>query len=509
MGLNASISEADRLKLKSFINQLSRFRGRHTELVSVYIPQGYSLNKVLEHLSQEQGTASNIKSATTRKNVIAALEKMIQHLKLFKETPPNGLAVFSGNVSEREGRPDIQVWSIEPPIPLKQRVYRCDKYFVLEPLKQMLVDKASYGLLIVERKEADFGLLQGKSIIHLEHKKSAVPGKTRAGGQCLSPLTKVLTPSGAAMLKSLQIGDVVLGFDFEKQRVCKAVITDYWSVTKQETLLIKIGRQGFTIEASPDHLFFVLKKNSAGKEKLFRQLPAEKLKKGLKVLVRVNNKNKVEEITSIDSVVGVRQLVDISTSSNNFFANHVLVHNSAQRFERVREGLLKDFFKEIGEAAKKHFSDKNLKGIIIGGPGPTKNLFLDGDYLPSDLKQKVVAVKDIGYAGEYGLHELVERSADVLANEAIIEEKQVLRKFFTMLAKNPKLTAYGYNEVKQKLLSSSVETLILSEDVDESIIKELSAIAEEYATKVFIASNKTREGVQLKNIGGIAAILRF
>ena len=133
-----TLTEKQKHELKKFIKELELHRGRHTELVSVYIPFGYDMNKIINHLSQEQGTATNIKSASTRKNVITALEKMIQHLRLFKQTPSHGLAVFSGNVSKREGQEDFQVWSIEPPVPLKTRIYRCDKEFVLGLLRDML-----------------------------------------------------------------------------------------------------------------------------------------------------------------------------------------------------------------------------------------------------------------------------------------------------------------------------------------------------------------------------------
>ena len=66
---------------------------------------------------------------------------MVQHLRLFKQTPPNGLAVFSGNISEKEGQSNVEVWSIEPPIPLKTRIYRCDKQFVLYLLEDMYEDE--------------------------------------------------------------------------------------------------------------------------------------------------------------------------------------------------------------------------------------------------------------------------------------------------------------------------------------------------------------------------------
>ena len=67
----------------------------------MYIPAGYDLNKIINHIAQEQGTASNIKDKNTRQNVIDSLERMIRHLRLFGKTPENGLAVFSGNASER------------------------------------------------------------------------------------------------------------------------------------------------------------------------------------------------------------------------------------------------------------------------------------------------------------------------------------------------------------------------------------------------------------------------
>jgi peptide chain release factor subunit 1 len=178
-----SLTEMQRYQLKKLVRQLSQYRGRHTELVTVYIPQGYDLNKIIGHLSQEQGTASNIKSATTRNNVQTALERMIQHLRLYKKTPDHGLAVFSGNIAEREGTQDFEVWSIEPPVPIKTRIYRCDKAFQLEILQDMLDIKEAYGLVVVDRRDANIAILKGKNIIPKSKTHSQVPGKFRAGGQ--------------------------------------------------------------------------------------------------------------------------------------------------------------------------------------------------------------------------------------------------------------------------------------------------------------------------------------
>ena len=97
--MSTKLSAKQQHDLKKFVKELEQYKGRHTELVTIYVPAGYELVKIIQQLQQEQGTATNIKSASTRKNVTDALERMVQHLRLFKKTPENGLAVFSGNIA--------------------------------------------------------------------------------------------------------------------------------------------------------------------------------------------------------------------------------------------------------------------------------------------------------------------------------------------------------------------------------------------------------------------------
>lgn len=177
-----SLKEEQKFKLKKLIKQLAGIRGRHTELVSVYIPAGYSIVDVTSQLKAEQSTAANIKSKTTRKNVLSALEKIIQHLKVFKRTPENGLVVFCGNVSAVEGREDIRMWSFEPPVRMKTKVYWCDQVFVLEPLKEFVREKELYGLIVLDAREGNVGLLRGKAVESLKHMESTVMSKTVKGG---------------------------------------------------------------------------------------------------------------------------------------------------------------------------------------------------------------------------------------------------------------------------------------------------------------------------------------
>jgi peptide chain release factor subunit 1 len=394
-------------RLRDLVEELDKIRGRHTELVSVYIPSGFNLNKVTEQIRTEQSTAQNIKSKTVRKNVLSALERILQHLKLYKQTPENGLVIFAGNISEREGVADIELWSLEPPEKLNQKLYWCDQKFVLDPLKDMIREKEIYGVIVLDKSEAEIGLLHGKKIESLKHLDSIVPGKTSKGG---------------------------------------------WSQA---------------------------------------------------------------------------------------------------RYARVREGLLHDFFKKVGEVATSQFKEyKDLKGIIIGGPGPIKEDFFEGKFLEYELRKKILGVVNTSYTGKYGLEEAINKAEDLIAESSVIHEKKILNRFFTELGKDSGLVVYGLKETVQALRNGSLEILLVSEGMEwaktkfecpkcgekierilskehlesmkcrkcgenldileeKDITDEIIKIAEEMDTEVEMISSDTKEGNQLKEMGGIGGILRY
>lgn len=352
--------------LKKLINELGTYSARHTEFVTVYVPQGYDLNKIINHLLQEQGTATNIKSAQTRNNVIDALERMIQRLKLVGSTPPNGLAIFSGNVASREGFSDVKVWDVEPPIPIKTRIYRCDKNFQLDILRDILDVKEIYGLVVLDARDATIAQLKGKVIIPLMKTHSHVPGKMKAGGQ------------------------------------------------------------------------------------------------------------------------------------------------SAHRFQQNRDLAVKAHLKKVADYVKDQFlMHEGLKGILVGGPGFTKYDFVEKGFLTGDVQKKILAIKDLSYTEEFGLQELVDKSQDVLAEEEIADEKKIMYRFLELLATKPNIVAYGIVEVRRVLELGMVATLLVSEALDEKIIDELEEKAKQFSTEVKIISTDTREGVQLRDIGKVGAILRY
>jgi peptide chain release factor subunit 1 len=353
-------------ELEELIEQLEQYKGRQTELITVYIPSGYDVNSVQKQLEAEKSTAKNIKSTSTRKNVMEALEKIVRHLKEFKKTPENGLAVFCGNISQIEGQEDMQLWSVEPPMPLKIRLYRCDKEFVLEALRAMTEVSEVFALLVMDRKEATIGLLEGKRIEVLKKMTSGIPSKVRAGGQ------------------------------------------------------------------------------------------------------------------------------------------------SSQRFHRITEGLTKEFYKRIADDMKNIFFDMpKLKGILIGGPIPTKDEFIDNEYMVTRLREKIIGRKDIGNSDESGLKELVEKSQDILANQEIIHEKKLLEKFFEKLGERDGLALYKKDDIKKSLEFGAVETLLISKSIDKTEVKELKNLANSTSANVEIISTETSEGEQFKNLSGVGAILRF
>ncbi len=171
-------------RLKKTLNILANKEGRGTELISLYVPPGRQISEVMNMLRDEYGTASNIKSTTTRKNVQDAIIKVQQRLKLFKKVPENGLVIFCGAVPQNgAGSEKIETYVIIPPEPINIYLYRCDSRFHTEHLQEQLREKETYGILLIDASAATLATLQGRRLEIIRQVTSGVPGKTRAGGQ--------------------------------------------------------------------------------------------------------------------------------------------------------------------------------------------------------------------------------------------------------------------------------------------------------------------------------------
>jgi peptide chain release factor subunit 1 len=174
-----------RYKLNKMINKLGNITGHGTELVTVYIPPRRPIYDIISQLKNEAGTASNIKSDLTRTHVQDALSRTVEHLKLYKEPPDNGLVIFCGAIPTGKGigTEKIEIYSVVPPKPVQINLYRCDDHFWIDHLKDMMKDDKVIGILSLDTQEAGLGILTGDRWEVVESLTSGVAGKHRQGGQ--------------------------------------------------------------------------------------------------------------------------------------------------------------------------------------------------------------------------------------------------------------------------------------------------------------------------------------
>lgn len=414
--LSKKRSSLSKFRLKRNLDILSDKEGRHTELVSLYVPYEIKISDVMNNLRQELGTASNIKSKSTRKNVQDAIEKVMQRLRLFHIPPQNGLAIFSGAIPQNgPGSERIETYVIEPPEPTPIYYYRCDSRFHIEPLQEMLREKDTYGIILIDGNNTTIATLRGRNLKIEDELASGLPGKHGRGGQ------------------------------------------------------------------------------------------------------------------------------------------------SQRRFERLRETQVNEYYKRVARHADKIFLQiDDLKGIIIGGPGPTKGDFKDREYLHYTLRDNIVATVDTAYVGEQGLKEVMDKSSKLLSEVRYVEEKKLFQDFLYEIGHETGLATYGEEEIRKNLEKGTVKLLLLSEDlnktrvnfeckncgyimtqtldsskiatIEESVeevcakcsnssftiiekkdlIDDLTEIAEKTNVDVELISTGTEEGIQLReSFGGIAAILHY
>jgi len=404
-----------RYTFKRKMDEIASARGRATELISLYVPPGKQLSDVMAYLRNEYAQSSNIKSRTTRKNVMWAIESLMGRVRQFKEPPKNGVAFFVGSKAVGADKSVPVTFIVEPPEPLNTYLYRCDSTFFLDPLLDMIHEPELWGLIVLDRAEVTLGFLRGKRIEALRNKQSQVPSKHGRGGQ------------------------------------------------------------------------------------------------------------------------------------------------SQHRFERLIEHAAHDFFVRVGEIANELFLPKkdSLKGILVGGPGSTKDFFVKEGFLHYELQQKVVQpLFDTGYTDEYGLKELVEKATQTLHGLEIHDEKRLVQRFLNEVRKSEAgLAAYGEAEVLGALDTGAVDTLLVSEGLrkkrvhfkcsscgyeftrtlpDAEVEKVASAPCpkcggsppeivseEDYVEQLFrkaagsnatvrLVSAESEEGEMLsKAFGGVAAILRY
>ncbi len=255
-------------------------------------------------------------------------------------------------------------------------------------------------------------------------------------------------------------------------------------------------------------------------------------------------------------VIGERlEILDVFHSGVG--GKHRAGGQSARRFERLREMELNDYFNRVAAHTKSFLIDTyHVKGLIVAGPGPTKELFLKENYLDYRLQNNVLTVIDTSYAGEEGVREALEKAEDVLKEYRLIVEKRLIDRLFKEVNSPKGLVTYSLNSVIKALEQGSAELVLVNDNIDmvriraeckrcnnniiaivesnkaigkkhelaqscnvcnaqdiivkeEDIVDYLEELAINTSARLEIISSKSEHGRMLESIGKIAAILRY
>ena len=198
-----------------------------------------------------------------------------------------------------------------------------------------------------------------------------------------------------------------------------------------------------------------------------------------------------------------------------------------------------------------------IKGLVVSGPGPTKEDFLKSNYLEYRLQNMVIAVLDTSYSGSEGIREAFVKAGEVLSDFRLSEEKALVERLFREVNSHSGKGAYGLKDIIQFLKDNVIDTLLITDDINlyrleikckrcqnmqEEIIERLmiiprktellnkpcpncksmdqeaisqdlidyfSLLAAQVGTKLEVISGVTEYGAMLGSLGKMGAILRY
>lgn len=170
-------------KTRKLIKQLDSARGAGTSMISLVIPPKSQISQFSTMLTQEYGTASNIKSRVNRLSVLAAITSTQQRLKLYNRVPPNGLVLFVGTILTDEGKEKKVSFDFEPHKPINTSLYLCDNKFHTEALAELLESDSKFGFIVMDGNGTLFGTLAGNTREIIHKFTVDLPKKHGRGGQ--------------------------------------------------------------------------------------------------------------------------------------------------------------------------------------------------------------------------------------------------------------------------------------------------------------------------------------
>ncbi|KAF4615093.1 hypothetical protein D9613_003282 [Agrocybe pediades] len=183
MSQDAAEQNIQMWKVKKLIKSLDSARGAGTSMISLIIPPKDQISRANAMLTQEYGTASNIKSRVNRLSVLAAITSTQQRLKLYNRVPPNGLVLFVGTILTDEGKEKKVSFDFEPHKPINTSLYLCDNKFHTEALSELLESDSRFGFIVMDGNGTLFGALAGNTREIIHKFTVDLPKKHGRGGQ--------------------------------------------------------------------------------------------------------------------------------------------------------------------------------------------------------------------------------------------------------------------------------------------------------------------------------------
>ncbi len=169
---------------------------------------------------------------------------------------------------------------------------------------------------------------------------------------------------------------------------------------------------------------------------------------------------------------------------------------SAKRFQKLREMELTYYFNRVAETTREYFIDiYPIKGLVISGPGPTKEDFINGNYLEYRLQNMIINTIDASYSGAEGIREAFAKSSDILGDFRMVEEKKFVEDLFREINTNSGKGSYGLQEVIQFLKNNVVKVLLITDNTNlhrvEGKCKRCNHFQEEFVERPEVIPKKT------------------
>ncbi|CAI4055645.1 translation termination factor eRF1 SKDI_02G2540 [Saccharomyces kudriavzevii IFO 1802] len=170
-------------KVKKLVQALEKARGNGTSMISLVIPPKGQIPLYQKMLTDEYGTASNIKSRVNRLSVLSAITSTQQKLKLYNTLPKNGLVLYCGDMITEDGKEKKVTFDIEPYKPINTSLYMCDNKFHTEVLSELLQADDKFGFIVMDGQGTLFGSVSGNTRTVLHKFTVDLPKKHGRGGQ--------------------------------------------------------------------------------------------------------------------------------------------------------------------------------------------------------------------------------------------------------------------------------------------------------------------------------------